>query len=172
MLERNVIKMEDPDVTAMKANKDNRDYVLQAVKEKGKFGALKTFFNRKYKEIKAINNISFSIKKGEIVGYIGPNGAGKSTLMNILCGLYQPTSGEIYLEGKKVKISAKLGANGKLFGSVTSKEIAEAVNSQLKIAVDKKKVSLKSDIKGHGTYSAEIKLYTGISAKITVEVGE
>lgn len=76
------------------------------------------------------------------------------------------------LEGKKVKISAKLGANGKLFGSVTSKEIAEAVNSQLKIAVDKKKITLKSDIKGHGTYSAEIKLYTGISATITVEVGE
>ena len=76
------------------------------------------------------------------------------------------------LEGKKVKISAKLGANGKLFGSVTSKEIAEAVNSQLKITVDKKKITLQSDIKGHGTYNAEIKLYTGISAKITVEVGE
>ena len=76
------------------------------------------------------------------------------------------------LEGKKVKISAKLGANGKLFGSVTSKEIAEAVNSQLKITVDKKKITLQSDINGHGTYNAEIKLYTGISAKITVEVGE
>lgn len=76
------------------------------------------------------------------------------------------------LEGKKVKIVAKMGANGKLFGSVTSKEIAEAVNSQLKIAVDKKKVSLHSDIKGFGTYTAEIKLYTGISAKVTVEVGE
>ena len=76
------------------------------------------------------------------------------------------------LEGKKVKISAKLGANGKLFGSVTSKEIAEAVNSQLKITVDKKKISLKSDIKNHGTYTAEIKLYVGVSAKIDVEVGE
>ena len=76
------------------------------------------------------------------------------------------------LEGKKVKISAKMGANGKLFGSVTSKEIAEAVNTQLKIAVDKKKITLQSDIKGHGTYNAEIKLYTGISAKISVEVGE
>ena len=76
------------------------------------------------------------------------------------------------LEGKKVKISAKMGANGKLFGSVTSKEIAEAVNAQLKVAVDKKKITLQSDIKGHGTYNAEIKLYTGISAKISVEVGE
>ena len=76
------------------------------------------------------------------------------------------------LEGKKVKISAKMGANGKLFGSVTSKEIAEAVNAQLKVAVDKKKITLQSDIKGHGTYNAEIKLYTGISAKIIVDVGE
>ena len=76
------------------------------------------------------------------------------------------------LEGKTVKLVAKAGANGKLFGSVTSKEIAEAVNAQLKITVDKKKISLQSDIKGHGTYNAEIKLYTGISAKITVEVGE
>lgn len=76
------------------------------------------------------------------------------------------------LEGKKVYIKAKMGANGKLFGSVTAKEIAEAVNAQLKVAVDKKKISLKSDIKNFGTYTAEIKLYVGISAKVTVEVGE
>lgn len=76
------------------------------------------------------------------------------------------------LEGKKVTLVAKAGANGKLFGSVTAKEIAEAVASQLKITVDKKKVTLKSDIKGFGTYSAEIKLYPGISATVTVEVGE
>lgn len=76
------------------------------------------------------------------------------------------------LEGKKITLTAKAGANGKLFGSVTAKEIAEAVASQLKITVDKKKITLKSDIKGFGTYSAEIKLYPGISATITVEVGE
>lgn len=76
------------------------------------------------------------------------------------------------LEGKKVTLVAKAGANGKLFGSVTAKEIAEAVASRLKITVDKKKVTLKSDIKGFGTYSAEIKLYPGISATVTVEVGE
>ena len=76
------------------------------------------------------------------------------------------------LEGKKVKISAKMGANGKLFGSVTSKEVADAVEKQLHITVDKKKVSLKSDIKGFGTFTADIKLYAGISASVSVEVGE
>ena len=67
-------------------------------KEKGKFSVLKSFFNRKYKYIKAINNISFSIKKGEIVGYIGPNGAGKSTTIKILSGILVPDSGNVVID--------------------------------------------------------------------------
>lgn len=62
-------------------------------KESGKFGTLKSFFNRKYYYIKAIDDISFSINKGEIVGYIGPNGAGKSTTIKILSGILTPDSG-------------------------------------------------------------------------------
>lgn len=69
-------------------------------KQQGKFGTLKTFFNRKYKEIKAINNISFSIKKGEIVGYIGPNGAGKSTTIKVLSGILVPDSGTVVIDKK------------------------------------------------------------------------
>ncbi len=76
------------------------------------------------------------------------------------------------LEGKTIKVTAKAGANGKLFGSVTSKEIADAVAAQMNITVDKKKISLQSEIKGFGTFNAEIKLYPGISAKVLVEVGE
>ena len=68
------------------------------LKEKGKFNVLKSFFNRKYKYIKAINNISFSIKKGEIVGYIGPNGAGKSTTIKILSGILVPDSGSVVID--------------------------------------------------------------------------
>ncbi|MBQ9071924.1 MAG: ATP-binding cassette domain-containing protein [Bacilli bacterium] len=68
------------------------------LKEKGKFGTLKSFFNRKYKYIKAINDISFSIKKGEIVGYIGPNGAGKSTTIKILSGILVPDSGNVVID--------------------------------------------------------------------------
>ena len=68
------------------------------IKSSGKFGTLKTFFNRKYNYIKAINDISFSIKKGEIVGYIGPNGAGKSTTIKILSGILVPDSGNVVID--------------------------------------------------------------------------
>ena len=68
------------------------------IKSDGKFGALKTFFNRKYNYIKAISDISFSIKKGEIVGYIGPNGAGKSTTIKILSGILVPDSGNVVID--------------------------------------------------------------------------
>lgn len=75
------------------------------------------------------------------------------------------------LEGKSVTIKAKAGANGRLFGSVTSKEIAEQVKKELGITVDRKKMTV-ADIKNFGEYTAEIKLYTGITAKITVKVTE
>lgn len=68
------------------------------LKSNGKFGALKGFFNRKYKYINAICDISFSIKKGEIVGYIGPNGAGKSTTIKILSGILIPDSGDVIID--------------------------------------------------------------------------
>lgn len=75
------------------------------------------------------------------------------------------------LEGKTVKLTAKAGAGGKLFGSVTTKEIADAITAQYGVAVDKKKINV-NEIKAFGTYTAEIKLYAGISAKMTVDVGE
>lgn len=75
------------------------------------------------------------------------------------------------LEGKTVTIKAKAGSNGRLFGSVTSKEIAEQLKAELGVAVDRKKMSV-ADIKNFGDYTAEIKLYTGITAKITVKVTE
>lgn len=75
------------------------------------------------------------------------------------------------LEGKTIKLTAKAGKNGKLFGSVTSKEIAEKIKAQFAIDIDKRKVSVE-DIKNFGTYTAEVKLYTGISAKVFVQVGE
>lgn len=75
------------------------------------------------------------------------------------------------VNGKTVTIKAKAGANGKLFGSVTSREIAEAVEKAFGIAVDKRKITV-SDIKAFGTYTAEIKFYNGIIAKLTIEVSE
>lgn len=52
--------------------------------------------------IKAISNTSFSVQKNEIYGLIGPNGAGKTTMFNIITGNYQPTQGEIWLDGKNI----------------------------------------------------------------------
>lgn len=75
------------------------------------------------------------------------------------------------LDGKIVKVTAKAGANGKLFGSVTGKDISLAVKAQLGIDVDKRKISV-ADIKQFGTYEAELKIYQGISAKISVQVTE
>ena len=75
------------------------------------------------------------------------------------------------LNGKEVVIKAKAGSNGKLFGSVTSKEIAAEIKNKLGIEIDKKKMSV-ADIKNFGEYTAEIKLYQGIVAKITVKVTE
>ena len=75
------------------------------------------------------------------------------------------------ISGKTIRITAKAGQNGKLFGSVTSKEIAEKLKSEFGISVDKRKVVV-DDIKQFGTYEFEVKLYQGISAKLFVMVGE
>lgn len=75
------------------------------------------------------------------------------------------------LEGKTVKLTAKGGANGKLFGSVTSKDVATLISKEYGISLDKRKVVVE-DIKAFGTYPVEVKLYNGISASMYVMVQE
>ena len=70
--------------------------VLQ--RDSGLINAFKSLIKRKYKEIKAVNDISFNIKKGEIIAYIGPNGAGKSTTIKMLTGILKPDSGTIVVD--------------------------------------------------------------------------
>lgn len=76
------------------------------------------------------------------------------------------------LNGQTITMIGKAGKGGKLFGSVTSKEIAAELNKKFNISVDKRKVVLDADIKSFGTYNCEVKLYTGISAKLKVMVVE
>ncbi len=76
------------------------------------------------------------------------------------------------IDGKTVELFAKGGTAGRLFGSITSKEVTEAVNAKFGTSIDKKKVTLDSDIKAFGTYNAEIKLYNGVIAKCSVSVKE
>ena len=72
------------------------------------------------------------------------------------------------INDKKVIIKAKAGNNTKLFGSVTSNHVSESLEKQFDVKIDKKKINLKTDIKNFGTDDAVIKLYTGITANITV----
>ncbi len=75
------------------------------------------------------------------------------------------------LSGKTFSLKAKAGANGKLFGSVTSKDVAAKIKTDLNIDVDKRKIVME-DMKAFGTVEAEIKVYQGISAKVFVQVSE
>lgn len=68
-------------------------------KEKGLRGSVKALFKPDRKIVTAVNDISFSIERGEIVAYIGPNGAGKSTTVKMMSGILTPTSGEILING-------------------------------------------------------------------------
>ena len=76
------------------------------------------------------------------------------------------------LEGKTVSIQAKAGQGGRLFGSVTAKDIAQAVSKNLGEQVDKRKIVLDSDIKTFGTFEIEVKIYPQVTAKIKVSVVE
>lgn len=70
-----------------------------AKRKEGTFGAVRTLFSREYQVKEAVQNVSFSIRKGEIVGYIGPNGAGKSTTIKMLTGILVPSGGEVRVDG-------------------------------------------------------------------------
>jgi ABC-2 type transport system ATP-binding protein len=68
-------------------------------RREGLWGGIVNLFRREYHTVKAVDNISFAIEPGEMVGYIGPNGAGKSTTIKMLTGILVPTSGEIVSNG-------------------------------------------------------------------------
>jgi large subunit ribosomal protein L9 len=73
------------------------------------------------------------------------------------------------LDGKTFKLTAKAGANGKLFGSVTAKDVSAQIKAELNEDIDKRKIAMQ-DIKAFGTVQAEVKVYQGIVAKIFVQV--
>ena len=76
------------------------------------------------------------------------------------------------LEGTVVKIKAASGADGRLYGAITAKDIAEKLEKDFGITVDKRKIELADNIKNYGTYSVTVKLYTDIAGKFTVVVHE
>ena len=74
------------------------------------------------------------------------------------------------LESLTVKIGATAGADGRLYGSVTSKEIAQSLEEQHGIVIDKRKIDLPDPIRAFGTYSISVKLYTDVAGKINVVI--
>ena len=99
--------------TVIEVKNLNKKFVIKE-KEKGIKGSIKSIIKPKYKSINAVDNISFSVEKGEILAFIGPNGAGKSTTIKMLTGILYPTSGEIVVNGidpskNRKKLAYKIG---------------------------------------------------------------
>ena len=111
-----------------------------------------------YGEQAAVNNISFSVKKGEIVGFLGPNGAGKSTTMKIISGFIPSDQGEVTVCGLKVdvdnletrKLIGYLPENNPLYLDMYVKEYLEFVGGIYKIAKLKSRVNDMIDSVGLG----------------------
>jgi len=121
-------------------------------KEPGIIGSFRSLFHRKYFDSKAVDNVSFSIEEGELVGFIGPNGAGKTTTLKCLSGLLYPTKGEISVLGYKPfdrkpdflrKISLVMGQKNQLWWDLPptetfllNKEIYQVEDKKYKQTVD------------------------------------
>lgn len=78
---------------ALQAKGLTKDY-RSPVKEPGLWGGVKSLFDRRYKDTRAVDGVTFGIEEGELVGFLGANGAGKTTTLKMLSGLLTPTAGE------------------------------------------------------------------------------
>ncbi len=79
---------------------ENLSKTYKVPEREGGFGAaVRSFFKRKYKDVEAVKQVSFSIEPGEVVGFLGPNGAGKTTTLKMLSGLLNPTGGKAQVLG-------------------------------------------------------------------------
>ncbi len=105
------------------------------VPQKGLMGMARGFFAREYRLVRAVDDITFDIQPGEVVGYLGPNGAGKSTTIKMLTGLLVPTGGEITVNGftpwkQRQQYVARIGA---VFGQRTTLWWDLPVNESLEL---------------------------------------
>lgn len=127
-----------------------------------------------------------NVSDGYAKNYLIPRGIAveaDSNAMNVLKGKEQAEKHRLEVEkqnakeaadalkDKTVKIFSKAGAGGRLFGSVTSKEIAAAIKEQLNIEIDRRKIIMQDDIKTYGSVQVEAKLHPGITTQFYVVVG-
>ena len=126
---------------------------------------------KKYNNFKAIDDISFKIEEGEIVGFLGPNGAGKSTTMSIITGYIEPTKGKIIVNGYDISQKAKqakrqigyMPENVPLYSELTVKEFI-AYMADLKLVKRKEKKSeIERVLKQTGLTEVKSKLIRNLS---------
>ena len=101
--------------------KDLSKVFKKPIRQEGLRGMIKALFSRKYEEVRAVDDITFDIAEGEIVGYIGANGAGKSTTIKMMCGILHPSGGSVTVDGmdfdkNRQKINKEMGV---VFGQKT-----------------------------------------------------
>ncbi len=126
---------------------------------------------KKYGKIVAVDNISFTIKEGEIVGLLGPNGAGKSTTMNMLTGFIEQTEGNIIIDGydtlrrpKKAKTNIGYMPEGvPLYTDLTVKEFVRYMAEIKKVEKKERKQKVEEIIKQTGLKDVEKKLIKNLS---------
>ena len=143
--------------------------LLQDVKGTGKKGELKEVSDGYARNFLLPKNLA---KKATAQAMSELKNAEESKAFKIEEDKKKANAEKAKLEGKSINIKAKAGQGGRLFGAVTAKEISAELKKQFGINIDKRKISIDVDIKAFGTYNAEVKLYTGIVAKVKVVVSE
>ena len=126
---------------------------------------------KKYGSFTAVDNISFKIEEGEIIGLLGPNGAGKSTTMNMITGYIEPTEGEISIEGydiskKSKKAKAQIGYMPEgvpLYSDLTVKEFVTYMAELKKVDRKTRKEKVEKIIEQTGLKDVEKKLTRNLS---------
>jgi ABC-2 type transport system ATP-binding protein len=121
-------------------------------RKKGFFNSMISLFFRKTEIKRAVDDISFSIDKGELVGYIGPNGAGKSTTIKILCGILLPTSGKVTINNfipyeqrmeNAMQIGVVFGQRSQLYWDLPVEDTFELHKKMYRLSDDRYKRNLK-----------------------------
>lgn len=126
---------------------------------------------KKYGSFTAVNNISFTVKDGEVVGFLGPNGAGKSTTMNMITGFIEPTEGTIVVNGydisKQVRKAKKqigyMPENVPLYGDLTVKEFVSYMAELKLVKSSERKQEVERVIKETGLEEVQSKLTRNLS---------
>ena len=123
---------------------------------------------KKYGNFKAVDNISFKIEKGEVVGFLGQNGAGKTTTMKMITGLIEPTNGEIFIEGEKISRKSRkcigyMPEGVPLYSELTVKEFVTYIAELKGMPRNEKKEKVNEVLEETGLTDVSKKLIRNLS---------